>query len=1014
VAKVLASLGLWVAAVYTLKTAWGLLKIEVLVAAIMNYAVNVAVATGATNKWAAATMFLTRGFWPMLAIGTALYAAYSLLASAKAENVEVDDKFLEVTKKRHAEERKELVTIRDLVSAVRDETASEVERSIALLKLQKLTGELNLKINESTRMVENQTGAIEEHAEKFDDWADAVGTFDNRAEVEGLLDSIKLHEESNDALTDQIKLIEETKRKAAAFAEEGSTWFGLMARYIRSMWDPLREYQYRLSFMGKEIENQEEGYRKLADTAIKSHGDIQKVVLGLSSMTQEVWLDQMVAAGASYDEIESLVTDATGKITKEQLKMYLDIQAASDGFTETEKKNIAKAILEFTRLTNTKQSELQRGLAAIREVYAEQEAIVTKVYDQEILRLKRQPDLTSRVYDDMLNVINAKIKKKKELLEASYQAELALIKETVVDRAKLQGEIDELNKKTENRRIDRAKEVAEILRSLAEDALGILTSNYERETAIYNTNIDKRIASIDRYYEHEKAKAALSEENAAILGKTLSNIEAQRLENLMAVAEETNLQRLANEQLYHEKYILIVKASRTQAQLQFEEGSDKLIEAEQALNDKLIEIDRSSAETRMEIIQDWGNYLEGKYDEAISKAREYGNKTIEFENDIRDIRKKAAEAIVSAVESTEDKVLRVRRAGMTKIQLVWSKAYEAHRKMIEANRLVTEVGTAEALTQAGKLYGEVEDIYTDLGVQSQQAAKEGKAIGISFAESTKGILAAGKGKLEALKATEKLAIKAKQAELDAAKQAQKSWADLAGDIKEKVLNIQEDIENLTGLVGGVVSSINSIEDKEVDVGADEALLNRSIRLVGDLWTNIDKLKDKVVKVTVDYTENRKAGGLIGKKFDSGGAVPGSGSGDTVPAMLTPGEFVIPKNRVAQFGLDFMESIRSGMLSVGDFLKFGLGGIVKAAEPAVSTLFPSANMTDLIPSLTKAIDRLGQASSTAGFEEETTSAGGKYDFNLNIGGATLKGAASKSVLERFKVDLRRLERAGGLA
>jgi hypothetical protein len=351
---------------------------------------------------------------------------------------------------------------------------------------------------------------------------------------------------------------------------------------------------------------------------------------------------------------------------------------------------------------------------------------------------------------------------------------------------------------------------------------------------------------------------------------------------------------------------------------------------------------------------------------------------------------------------------------MTKIQLVWSKAYEAHRKMIEANRLVTEVGTAEALTQAGKLYGEVEDIYTDLGVQSQQAAKEGKAIGISFAESTKGILAAGKGKLEALKATEKLAIKTKQAELDAAKQAQKSWADLAGDIKEKVLNIQEDIENLTGLVGGVVSSINSIEDKEVDVGADEALLNRSIRLVGDLWTNIDKLKDKVVKVTVDYTENRKAGGLIGKKFDSGGAVPGSGSGDTVPAMLTPGEFVIPKNRVAQFGLDFMESIRSGMLSVGDFLKFGLGGIVKAAEPAVSTLFPSASMTDLIPSLTKAIDRLGQASSTAGFEEETTSAGGKYDFNLNIGGATLKGAASKSVLERFKVDLRRLERAGGLA
>jgi hypothetical protein len=351
---------------------------------------------------------------------------------------------------------------------------------------------------------------------------------------------------------------------------------------------------------------------------------------------------------------------------------------------------------------------------------------------------------------------------------------------------------------------------------------------------------------------------------------------------------------------------------------------------------------------------------------------------------------------------------------MTKIQLVWSKAYEAHRKMIEANRLVTEVGTVEALTQAGKLYGEVQDIYADLGVQSQQAAKEGKAIGISFAESTKGIIEAGKGRENVLRAAEKLAIKAKQAELDAAKQAQKSWTVLAEGIKEKVLDIQESIENLTGLVDGVVSSINSIEDKEVDVGANEAMLTTSIRLVGDLWTNIDKLKDKTVTITTKYVENRKAGGLIGKKFDGGGAVPGSGSEDTVPAMLTPGEFVIPKNRVAQFGVDFMESIRSGMLNVGNFLKFGLGGIVKAAEPAVSTLFPSASMIDLVPVLTRAIDRLSQVPTTAGLEEGATSAGGKYDFKLNIGGAALEGVANKSVLERFKVDLRRLERAGGLA
>lgn len=37
-----------------------------------------------------------------------------------------------------------------------------------------------------------------------------------------------------------------------------------------------------------------------------------------------------------------------------------------------------------------------------------------------------------------------------------------------------------------------------------------------------------------------------------------------------------------------------------------------------------------------------------------------------------------------------------------------------------------------------------------------------------------------------------------------------------------------------------------------------------------------------------------------KKFASGGFVPGYGNSDTVPALLTPGEYVIPKNKVGDF------------------------------------------------------------------------------------------------------------------
>ena len=50
-----------------------------------------------------------------------------------------------------------------------------------------------------------------------------------------------------------------------------------------------------------------------------------------------------------------------------------------------------------------------------------------------------------------------------------------------------------------------------------------------------------------------------------------------------------------------------------------------------------------------------------------------------------------------------------------------------------------------------------------------------------------------------------------------------------------------------------------------------------------------------------------AGGL-GKGFKRGGPVPGTGSGDTVPAMLEPGEFVIRKSAVQAFGTDRLSGI----------------------------------------------------------------------------------------------------------
>lgn len=77
-------------------------------------------------------------------------------------------------------------------------------------------------------------------------------------------------------------------------------------------------------------------------------------------------------------------------------------------------------------------------------------------------------------------------------------------------------------------------------------------------------------------------------------------------------------------------------------------------------------------------------------------------------------------------------------------------------------------------------------------------------------------------------------------------------------------------------------------------------------------------------------------------FATGGSVPGAGTGDTVPAMLTPGEFVVKKS-VAQQMRPFLHAINSGGLrgyAYGGFASPYGGSTVnayKSADPIVRAL-----------------------------------------------------------------------------
>ena len=69
-------------------------------------------------------------------------------------------------------------------------------------------------------------------------------------------------------------------------------------------------------------------------------------------------------------------------------------------------------------------------------------------------------------------------------------------------------------------------------------------------------------------------------------------------------------------------------------------------------------------------------------------------------------------------------------------------------------------------------------------------------------------------------------------------------------------------------------------------------------------------------------------------YNKGGKVHGSGTGDTVPAMLTPGEFVMSKGAVDQIGVDKLMAMNKegGGTNKPTLMKFAGGGMVPGINP----------------------------------------------------------------------------------
>lgn len=97
-------------------------------------------------------------------------------------------------------------------------------------------------------------------------------------------------------------------------------------------------------------------------------------------------------------------------------------------------------------------------------------------------------------------------------------------------------------------------------------------------------------------------------------------------------------------------------------------------------------------------------------------------------------------------------------------------------------------------------------------------------------------------------------------------------------------------------------------------------------------------------LTAGLTANQASAKAFSVAAAEGGLIkgPGTGTSDSIPAMLSNGEFVIPARKVQQFGAGFFEGIRNGTLQ-----SMGVGAL-SGGRGGVGNLTPNINVQSAQP------------------------------------------------------------------
>lgn len=180
-----------------------------------------------------------------------------------------------------------------------------------------------------------------------------------------------------------------------------------------------------------------------------------------------------------------------------------------------------------------------------------------------------------------------------------------------------------------------------------------------------------------------------------------------------------------------------------------------------------------------------------------------------------------------------------------------------------------------------------------------------------------------------------------------------TWAETIGATINEGHAVEAQFDHLRVTLAATWAKV-SADVSQVFTRDIPALFDAGVKASGKVWSNLENTIKVPVQWVLQHVINPFFGDIndvlsfVGSKtrlptglsLARGGRVPGSGYGDTVPAMLTPGEVVVPRGMVAAGAVDHLRGALPGF-AAGGLVGIPGGGVLSNIGNAIGGLFSGA-------------------------------------------------------------------------